>query len=564
MGRRARRAADIRLLSVGVLVLAAWVGVGYRLYQVQGPQAAEYAARGVDQRLRHEELAADRGTIFDRSGRELAVTVDAVTVYANPRQIVDPAAQARILGPLTGTPIDEMEVLLSKDTGFVYVARQLERHDAERIAELGFPGVHFLDEPKRVYPSGRLAAHVLGFVQVDDNRGLEGLELTYDEDLTGAPGRLLVERDPDGRGIPQGEYEVEPARPGSDIVTTIDAEIQYAAETELAAAVAESGAVGGSVIVLEPRSGEILAMANVPSFDPNRRTEVDPTAYRNRAVTDLYEPGSTQKLVTVAAALDAGVVVPADTFDIPGELVIDDKTYNDVGTHPPTLTVTEIVTYSSNIGTILIEEELGDARFHEYLGRFGLGAPTGVDFPGEAGGVLRPLADWCSTTCGASTAIGYGVSVTALQMAAAYATIANDGVWVRPHVVKEIVDGSGARQLPPPERRPVVSVETAAQMRAMLAGVVDGGTGSRAAVDGYRAGGKTGTTKRYDPVTFYEHDDVVASFIGMAPIDDPALVVAVVVDTPADGQFGGVVAAPVFAEIMKAGLHQLGVPPDAP
>ncbi len=563
MERRARRAANMRLLSIAGLVVIAWAGVGFQLYRIQGPGAEAYAERGMDQRLRSEELAADRGTIFDRHGRELAVTVDAVTVYANPRQVTQPDVQAALLGPMAGVGVEVLAERLAKDTGFVYVQRQLERRDADRIAAAGFPGVHFTKEPKRVYPAGALAGHVLGLVRVDDNRGLEGLELQYDEVLAGKPGRLLVERDPDGHSIPQGEYQVVPAEPGADLVTTIDAEIQYATQRTLDRVVEESGAVGGSAIVIDVATGELYAIANAPSFDPNHRDAYDPETYRNRAVTDLYEPGSTQKLITIAAALDSGTVAPWDEFDIPDELIIDDKTYEDVGQHPRRLSVTEIVTYSSNIGTILIQDELGNELFHEYLGRFGLGNPSGLDFPGEAGGVLRPVEDWCATTCGASTAIGYRVSVTALQMASAYAAIANDGLWVRPHLVREIVDGEGARRPTMAEKRPVVTADTAARMRAMLAGVVAEGTGTAAAVPGYRAGGKTGTTKRYDPVLIYDHDDVVASFIGMAPIDDPRLVVAVVIDTPAGGEFGGQVAAPAFAEIMRAALHQLGVPPDA-
>ncbi len=563
MGRRERRAANLRLWSVTGVLLLAWAGVGFQLYRIQGPGAEAYAERGIDQRLRREDLAADRGTIFDRHGRELAVTVDALTVYANPREITQPDVQAALLGPMAGVDVSALAERLATDTGFVYVQRQLERPDAERIAAAEFPGVYFTKEPKRVYPAGSLAAHVLGLVRVDDNRGIEGLELEYDEVLAGKPGQLLVERDPDGRSIPQGEYRVVPAEPGADLVTTIDAEIQYATQRYLDDAVAGTGAAGGSAVVMDVKTGEIYALANSPGFDPNHRDDYDRETYRNRAVTDVYEPGSTQKLITVAAALDTGTVEPWDTFEIPDELVIDDKTYTDIGEHPPVLTVTDIVTYSSNVGTILIQERLGNEAFHDYLQRFGLGAASGVDFPGEAGGVLRPVEEWCTTTCGASTAIGYRVSVTALQMAAAYGAIGNNGVWVRPHLVREIVDGDGARRPTMAEKRPVVSATTAARMRLMLAGVVDGGTGTAAAVDGYRAGGKTGTTKRYDPVLIYDHDDVVASFIGLAPIDDPRLVVAVVIDTPAGGEFGGQVAAPAFAEIMRASLHQLGVPPDA-
>ncbi|MDX1450089.1 MAG: penicillin-binding protein 2, partial [Acidimicrobiia bacterium] len=309
-------------------------------------------------------------------------------------------------------------------------------------------------------------------------------------------------------------------------------------------------------------TGEILAMGSAPTFDPNDLSRVDPDAIRNRAVTDTFEPGSTQKLITVAAALEEGVFRPGDVLEVPETITIHDKEYKDVGEHPAQLTVADIVTYSSNVGTILIQQELGNEKLHEYLDRFGFGQTSGLDFPGEAGGVLREPQDWCETTCGANTAIGYRVSVTALQMAAAYATVANDGVWIQPHLIKEIVDADGARRPFEPAKRPVISTKTAAQLRVMLEGVVDRGTGTNAEVDGYRIGGKTGTTKKYDPELFYEHERVVASFIGMGPIDDPEVVVAVVIDTPGGGEFGGEVAAPVFAEIMAVALHQLGVPAD--
>ena len=562
MGRPGRRTQNIRLLSVGLAMLVGWSVVGYRLYTIQGSRAAAYAERGIDQRLHTEELAAARGTIFDRHGRELAVTVDAITVYANPHEITQPYVTAQLLGPMVGEDVDDLAERLAADSSFVYVRRQLERRQADRVRAADFPGIHFTEEPARVYPAGDLAAHVIGLVQVDNNRGLEGLERQYDEALTGVPGRLLVERDPDGRSIPQGEYRVVPARPGSDLVTTIDAEIQYAVQQTLAALVDQYQALGGTAVVLDPTTGQVLAMANVPTFDPNDRRATDPASFRNRAVTDLYEPGSTQKLITVAAALDAGAVTTGEVFDVPEGLTIDDKEYEDVGEHPPALTVADIVAYSSNIGTILIQRELGNDSFHEYLGRFGLGRQTAVDFPGEAEGVLPALEQWCAYTCGPSTAIGYNVSVTVLQMAAAFGAIANDGVWISPHLVMEVVDERGSRRPTQPVRRTVVTEQTAAQMRELLAGVVEKGTGYRAAVTGYRAGGKTGTTTKFHPDLIYDHDQVVASFIGMAPIEDPRLVVAVTVDSPNGGQFGGEVAAPAFAEIMEAALHQLGVPPE--
>ncbi|MFQ5947249.1 MAG: peptidoglycan D,D-transpeptidase FtsI family protein [Acidimicrobiia bacterium] len=564
MGRRRRRALNTRLVLVGVVMVLAWGGVAYRLVQLQGFQSEEFAAQGLDQRLRRETLAADRGTIFDRAGRELAVTVDAVTVYANPREIGDPEVTARLLAPLLNMDPETLRERLDQDKGFVYVARQLERDTAGRVRRAELPGIYLLDEPKRVYPVGGLTAQVIGFVRTTDNRGIEGLEFQYDEALSGRPGELLVERDPFGRTIPQGNHSVVPAEPGSDLVLTIQTEIQHSAHKALAAALDRTGARSGSVIVIVPEVGEILAMVNLPSFDPNNRGRADPDTFRNRAVTDVFEPGSTQKLITVAAALEAGVVEPTTPFDIPPKLKRHDTMYTDFTRHPDRLTVAEIVAYSSNVGTILVGDEMDATTLHDFMSVFGQGRSTGIDYPGEAAGILHPAWEWCETTCGASTAIGYRVSVTALQMAMVYATIANDGVWVQPHLVKEIVDGQGGRRPMELRTRRVVSAETAAQMRLMLEGVVDSGTGRFARVDGYRVGGKTGTTKKYLEEQGVYGDEVVASFIGMAPVDDPRVVVVIVLDAPQNegSDTGGSGAAPVFAEVVFAALHQLGIPPD--
>jgi cell division protein FtsI (penicillin-binding protein 3) len=565
VGGSGNRSLNLRLASVGVVLVVAWMAIGYRLVVVQALEADVYAEHGLEQRLQREELAAERGTIFDRDGRELAVTVDSVTVYANPREIEDPTTVARLLAPLVGENMLDVLDALSTDGTFAYVARQLERDVAERVESAALPGIYFLTEPKRVYPMGELTSHVIGFVQADDNQGLEGLELQYDEPLSGTPGELLVERDPFGRTIPLGEYRVVPAEPGSDLVLTIKTEIQFAAHEALREAIDRTGAAGGSIVVVAPASGEVLAMVNLPVYDPNQRDRADPEAFRNRAVTDVYEPGSTQKLVTISAALEAGIAGPDTLFEIPKSLERGDTVFVDVTRHPDTLTVTGIVAHSSNLGTILLGESLGARELHRNLYSFGLGQPTGIDFPGEAPGLLRQPEDWCEATCVASTSIGYGVSVTALQMAMAYATVANDGVWVQPHLVREIVDGGGARVPVDPLRRRVVSVDTARAMRVMLEEVVDGGTGSSAAVAGYRVGGKTGTTEKYlADEQRYSEEDVVASFIGMAPIDDPAVVVAVVLDRPQEDASGGKGAAPVFAEVTLAALHQLGVPPDGP
>ncbi len=562
MEQEPRRRLNARLVSVGVLLVLGWTLIGYRLTVVQGARAEEFAARGLEQRRHRETLAADRGTIFDRDGRELAVSVEGVTIYANPHEISDPEDLAALLAPLVGRNPTDLAQDLASDTAFVYVARQLDPESAEPIREAGLTGVYFASEPRRVYPTGVLAAHVVGFVSDGDNVGLEGIELFYESELAGTPGALLVERDPQGRRIPQGEYLVEHPEQGSDLVLTIKSEIQYSATQALAAALERTGAASGSVVVLNPETGEILAMANLPSFDPNDREGTPLEALRNRAVTDVFEPGSTQKLVTIAGALESGIVAPNTSFEIPERIEILDTVFRDVTVHPDQLTVTGIVAHSSNLGTIMVGDLMGIRSLYTFMYSFGQGRASGIDFPGEAGGVLRPPEDWCLTTCLAGTSIGYHVSVTPLQMAMVYAVVANDGMWIQPHLVKDIVDGEGDRQATLPLARRVISAETAAQMRIMLEAVVVRGTGSAAAVPGYRVGGKTGTTKKYlTDAQEYSEEEVVASFIGMAPIDDPQIVIAVVLDSPQEYASGGRGAAPVFAEIMLAALHQVGVGP---
>lgn len=563
MYEQRRRGLDVRLLSIGLAFVIAWSVIGYRLTIVQGARADEFAERGRFQRVQQQTLAADRGTIFDRDGRELAVSVDSVTVVANPGEMVDPGEAAWVLAPLVGRDADELFAAFGEDTQFVYVARQLDEATAAPIRQAGLAGIHFIDEPRRVYPGGSLAAHVVGVVRSDDNRGIEGLELEYDQELAGRPGELLVERDPQGRVIPLGAHHIVPAEPGSDLVLTIKSEIQFAAQQALAEAIDRTGAASGSVVVIDPRTGEVLAMVNLPVFDPNDRSTMTAEALRNRAVTDLFEPGSTQKTITIAGALESGMVKANTMFEIPSAIEIQDTVFADLSPHSGTLSVTEIVTLSSNLGTILIGDRLGTSLLHSYLADFGAGRATGIDYPGEAAGLLRPPNEWCVTTCLAGTSIGYHVSVTALQMAMVYAAIANDGLWVQPHLVKEVVDGSGVRQPTTPTEHRVISPGTAMMMRIMLEAVVDRGTGMLATVPGYRVGGKTGTTEKYDSsLQAYSKEHVVASFIGMAPIDSPRVVVAVVLDSPIDYASGGRGAAPVFSAVTLAALNQLGVSPN--
>ena len=582
MARPQWRVPDVRLAIVAALFVGAWIAVGVRLVDVQAVRADEYAERGLDQRIKEEELPAARGTIFDRDGVELAVTMDAVTIFADPAVVEAPAAAARVLAPLVGLSEDDLIEKLSTDSRFVYIVRRIEREEADRVLEVvesaGLQGIYFEKEPKRVYPAGALASQLIGFVREDDLEGIEGLEYQYNDVLEGTAGRQVVERDPYRNPIPQGHYVVEPPIHGDDVVLTIDREIQHAVELALADVVSRSGAAAGTIVVLDVTTGEILAMASAPTFDPNHRANTEPSNYRNRAVADMYEPGSTLKIVTVSAALEEGIVAPSTSLTLPATYVIEldpkPKIYTDVARRSEEeMTVSEIVARSSNIGTITIQEMLGNEAHHRYLSAFGLGKESSGDLPGEASGLLRPVEEWCDTTCGPSTAIGYRVDVTVLQMAAVFATIGNDGVWIQPHVVAEIIHADGTRETFEPVKRPVLSAATALTMQQLLRGVVesDRGTGWRAAVAGYTVGGKTGTTEKFLPeIGAYSDSDRVASFIGIAPISDPRIAVAVMLDTPsgedADGsdmRFGGVSAAPVFAEVAEAALHRLGVAPDA-
>jgi cell division protein FtsI (penicillin-binding protein 3) len=576
------RVPDVRLTLVGAVFVLAWIGIGARLVDVQALNADAYAEQGLDQRVKQEELAAARGTIFDRDGVELAVTVGSVTIFADPTFVTDAEVTARVLAPLVGVSEPDLIEKLTAASRFSYIVRRMERAEADRVREVvsaaGLTGVFFEDEPARVYPAGSLASQLVGFVRSDDLEGIEGLEFQYNEVLEGVPGRQIVERDPYRNPIPQGQYVVEPPTHGSDVVLTIDREIQFAVEQALAAAVAQSGANAGTIVVIDVETGEVLAMASAPTFDPNHRGSANTAAYRNRAVSDMYEPGSTLKVVTIAAALEEGIVTAGTSLTLPAKYIIDldpdPKVYTDVGRRKEEdLTVAEIVARSSNIGSITIQGMLGNDLHHQYLASFGLGQKASGDLPGEASGLLRPVAEWCDSTCGPSTAIGYRVDVTVLQMAAVFATIANNGVWVEPHVVSEVIHADGSRERFEPVRRPVLSQETARTMQLLLQGVVesDRGTGSRAHVAGYTVGGKTGTTEKFLPqVGAYSEEDRVASFIGIAPISSPRIAVAVMLDTPAgddadgkDLRFGGVSAAPVFAEVVEAALHRLGVAPDA-
>lgn len=554
------RGPDVRLLAFGLVMVVVWFALGYQLFTVQVTDSEVYSESSLAQRQRQAVLAADRGTIFDRNGREIAVTIDAVTVFANPKLIEDANVAAQLVSASLGLDYVDTLARLQRDSSFAFLARQREEAEIEGLRNMALPGIFFESEPKRVYPAGSMAAQVIGFVDVD-GVGIEGLEAFYDTALAGTPGSIVNEQDPKGRPIPQGTYEIVPAEPGTDLITTIDTAIQFMAEQACMETIERTGAANCSMVVLDPTTGEVLAMVVVPTFDPGNRTADDIEAFQNRTVRYVFEPGSTQKLVTVAAAIEENKVTWNTSFNVPYSIDVYDQNFTEYGNvrDDVTLTVRDIVTRSSNVGTILIQQELGDDLLREYLHRFGYGQPTGIDFSAEASGTVN--VDPTCGSCTASAAIGYSVTATPLQMASVYATVANDGQWIQPHLVAEVVDGNGVLQPIVPATHMVVSVETAQTMRYLLRNVVDEGTGQRAQVPGYSVGGKTGTSNiavngQYTSAT-------MASFIGMAPIESPRLVIAVVVDSPIYGNTGGLAAAPAFADVMEKALHHLGVEPDA-
>jgi cell division protein FtsI (penicillin-binding protein 3) len=568
---------DGRLFIVGLAFIVAWVGMGFRLFDLQGAQAVELATRGFDQRIREAEIPAPRGTIYDRDGVELALTVDGWNVVVDPQLLDDPAEAAVVLAPFSGRDVSTLtdELIEAQAIGSRYeeiavrVRNDRKATIVKTVDEADLAGVFYQPVPLRIYPARSVAAQVIGLTRYDDGAGIEGLEKTFNSELVGDPGRLIVERDPYGRVIPQGETLVEPATPGSEIVTTIDREIQFAAEQALADAVERTNALGGSIVVMNPETGEILAMANWPAIDLNDRSTYDAEAMRNRAVTDIFEPGSTLKAVTISAALEEGIVTPDTPIDTPKKVTIGEFDYTDHGYNPPWMPVKDVVKKSSNVGTIEIERRLGRELHYQYLTEFGLGTTAALDVAGERYGSLLPTSEWNNTT-GSSIGIGYAIGTTAIQMAAVYSTIANDGVWTEPFLVKEIRPATGEPIVTHPRTRVVLSPETAQSMRWMLGRVVeDNGTGRRAYMDDYTAGGKTGTTNKFDTELGRYVEATNASFIGMAPLDDPQVVVVVVMDSPnglgPDGvelNLGGASAAPVFKEVAQAALHQLGVPPD--
>jgi cell division protein FtsI (penicillin-binding protein 3) len=533
-----------------------------RLAYVQVLDPDRYVAYGDAQRIQPIEVAGGRGAIYDRNGNDLAISVPLTSVAADPSIVDDPADAARRLAGVLDLDAATIRRELTRDVRFVYLARQVEDDVADAVRDLDIPGVLLFEEQARYTPSGDLATALLGDVDLDSH-GVSGIEQTYEDQLSGESGRLIVERDLQGRTIPAGRHHVDPAVPGDDLILTIDRNLQYEVENILSRQIGETGAKGGIAIVSDPETGEILALAN---------EERDPTSGvvgntgNNLAVTANYEPGSVNKVITLAAVLEEGLVTPDDVISVPSSLQVADHVYAD--SHPGNHTVTEVLSQSSNVGTIKLAQQLGAERLDEYLRRFGFGRDTGLGLPNEENGQMLDLDDWSGTSIG-SIPLGQGISVTAMQMLFAYNVIANDGVYVPPSLLSATRDSEGERHgVAPGETRRVVSPTTASQMRAMLAEVIENGTGEAAEIDGYTAAGKTGTARKPQEGGGYENADggydYISTFAGFLPADDPKLSVIVVIDEPATSPYAAQVAAPAFAEIARHGVGAVGIAPSQP
>ena len=559
--------ASIRRALFVAAFIVFWVfAISVRLVYLQVTQHEALGERARSQQQQAIETSSQRGLLLDRQERELARSVQTESIFVDSAKLEnagDIDCTATRLAPVLALKKEELQRKLedakTKNSRFVWIARRLSTEQATAIRGLGLAAVNFRSEPKRFYPNGSIAAHVLGFVGID-GAGLGGVEQTYNEKITGEPGKLFIERDSEGN--PYESFEL-PGTPGQTIVLTLDHSIQYRAEQALLAAVTKSRAKSGTAIVLDPRSGEILALANAPTFDPNKPGEAKPEARANWALQNIYEPGSTFKIISFSAAIEKGLVKPDDRIDcqmgaitVAGRVVHDHHSFG-------SLTITEALAKSSNVAAIKLGIRVGDPTMYEYMKRFGFGSRTGIELPGETAGLLRPVSRWQPSSIG-SIAIGQEVGVTPLQMAAAFGALANDGVRVAPHLVREVRTAAGASVYRAnPEQRRVVNAETARALRQMLESVTLNGTARLAQLNGYSAAGKTGTAQKIDPKTkSYSQTKHVASFVGFAPVNNPSVVIIVVIDEPGGAYHGGDVAAPVFREIAEQILPDLGVVPD--
>jgi cell division protein FtsI (penicillin-binding protein 3) len=555
----------LRLLILAGLALLWMTGIFGRLAYLQLARHSEYIARATRQQRRILEITPKRGAIYDRNMHPLAMSVPVQSAFAVPSEVKDADMATRLLSGVLGSPQDMIREKLESGATFVWIQRKLQPEKVQAIAALNLKGIYFQEENQRFYPKRDMAAHVLGFVDVDD-KGLGGIEHEYDSLIRSKAEKIVVMADARKRWFDGGEAQADR---GVNVILTLDEKIQYIAERELAAAIEKTNAPAGTVIVQDPNSGAILALANWPKFNPNAATDALADNRNNRAISSIYEPGSTFKLVTLAAAFDQNLIRADQVFDcengavtVAGHLIHDHKKYG-------MLTVAEILANSSDVGAIKIALQLGSPKFYEYIRAFGFGTPTGVDLPGESRGLVNRLDHWGSYSI-ASVSMGQEVGVTPLQLVTAVSAVANGGLLYKPHVVQEMRRGAQIVPLEgpsaPEDPHQVVRPETAAILRRLMEGVILNGTGKNARLDGWTAAGKTGTAQKIDPQTKrYSPTNVIASFTGFAPINNPSVTILVSIDSPGGYPHGGGdVAAPVFKRVAEQVLAYLDIPRDVP
>ena len=540
-------------------VLALWMVVLFgRLYHLEIFQYIELVSRAQRQQQRTVEVAPQRGAIYDRQMHPLAMSLAVESVYAVPSEIPNREMVADLLAPVLGLDRSDLLGRLNASKSFCWVKRKIASKEVERILDLNLKGIYFQKEMKRFYPKGELASQALGYVGLDD-KGLAGLEYGLKE-IAGKPGRMLLAEDARRQSYKSSEWE---GQAGKSVVLTLDENIQYIVEKVLAETIKEFHAAGGAAIVQNPNTGEILAIAGAPNFDPNEYGKSRPEAREDRAVSWVYEPGSVFKIVTMSAALEEKLTTPEEVIDcqmgsitLAGHVIHDDERFG-------LLTVADVLAHSSDVGAIKLGMRVGQERLYQYIRAFGFGGRTDVDLPGEERGLLRPPSAWSGISIGAIS-MGQEVGVTPLQLVTAYSAIANGGVLIQPRIVHDIFRGDTHEDLPPSRGRRVVSEQTAATMRQLFAGVIDHGTGTTARVNGYSAGGKTGTAQKIDSSGRYSHSHYVASFVGFAPLEKPAITILVSIDSPVGAIYGREVAAPAFGTIAEQTLSYLNVPQDQP
>jgi cell division protein FtsI (penicillin-binding protein 3) len=545
-----------------IIIMAMWgTAIGARLFFLQVVHSAYYKNRAERQQQRPHDVSPRRGIIYDRNGSELAVSIKVDSVWAAPDEIENLDATAKTLSALTRVPRTELLEKLDTQKSFVWIKRKLNADQAAAIRRANLPGIYFEKEDRRFYPKRELAAHVLGYVDIDE-KGLGGLEYRYNSSVNGDPGRILVMTDARGRSYNSIE---QPVAPGANLITTIDENIQYIVEREIAATAATTRAKGVSIIVMDPRNGEILGMGNYPTFNPNEYAKYSPQSWVNRAVSHTYEPGSTFKIVTAVSAFEEGLAEPSELIDcqmglinVFGRVIHDWKRFG-------VLTVKQIMQNSSDVGAIKLALRLGDERFAQHIDLLGFGKPTNIDLPGEERGLARPVSRWTKSSIG-SIAMGQEIGVTPLQIVRMVSAVGNGGILYDPYVVKKVQHPQkGVLSQTEAHGERVISAETAAKLQDMLEAVVTDGTAKSGRLDGYTAAGKTGTAQKIEETTGrYSATKYVASFAGFAPATNPVIALIVMIDEPIGAHHGGEVGAPVFKRIAEQVLRYMSVPPDVP